>query len=209
MKKGKLLLSFALMSAIVLTGYSQDFKEVKIGNQIWMTENLNVDKFRNGDTIQQVKDATAWKIAGEKRQPAWCYYKNDPANGTKYGKLYNWFAVSDPRGLAPKGWHIPMEWGPLTDYLGGEYAAGMQLKSTSGWYDNGNGKNKSGFNGLPAGNRDYKGVFSGIGDLAYWWSSINQGSLAADIRMLSYRHAKITKGVTNMADGISVRCIKD
>ncbi|MBV5342172.1 hypothetical protein JZU68_00640, partial [bacterium] len=102
-----------------------------------------------------------------------------------------------------------MEWGPLTDYLGGEYAAGRELKSTTGWKDNGNGNNNSGFNALPGGMRDYKGVFSWIGYEAYWWSSINLGDLSADYRQLSSSDAKISKFHENNAAGFSCRCLKD
>lgn len=73
-------------------------EEVKIGDQIWMTRNLNVDKFCNGDPIPETKTNEEWIKAGENGKPAWCYYDNDPANGEKYGKLYNWYAVNDPRG---------------------------------------------------------------------------------------------------------------
>ena len=95
-------------------------KEVKIGQQVWTTENLNVDKFRNGEIIPEAKSEEEWIEAGDNKKPAWCYYNNDPSNGTKYGKLYNWYAVNDPRGLAPEGWHIPSdkEWDVLTNYLG-------------------------------------------------------------------------------------------
>jgi uncharacterized protein (TIGR02145 family) len=85
------------------TVYSQ-IKEVKIGDQIWMTENLNVDHYRNGDPIPEVKDPVEW---AKLKTGAWCYYDNEPENGKKYGKLYNWYAVNDPRGLEPEGWHVP------------------------------------------------------------------------------------------------------
>jgi len=116
---------------VTLTG---GYKSLKIGTQTWMTENLNVSTFRNGDPIPEAKTEEEWKKADKERTPAWCYYENDPKNGTKYGKLYNWYAVIDPRGLAPAGWHVPIdsEWTVLNDYLGDE-AAGKKIKSTSGW----------------------------------------------------------------------------
>ncbi len=77
---------------------------VKIGNQIWMAKNLDVSTYRNGDIIPEVKDSVEWKNL---TIGAWCYYNNDIKNGKIYGKLYNWYAVNDPRGLAPKGFHIP------------------------------------------------------------------------------------------------------
>lgn len=109
--------------------------EVKIGNQIWMAQNLNVSRFRNGDSIPHAKSAEDWEKAGKEQKPAWCYYNNEPTNESRYGKLYNWYAVNDPRGLAPEGWHIPsdLEWKQLTDYIGGNVMAGKKLKSTKGW----------------------------------------------------------------------------
>jgi uncharacterized protein (TIGR02145 family) len=98
------------------------YKSVIIGNQSWMAENLNTSKFRNGDPIPEVKTDEEWAKALKEGRPAWSYYDNDQKKGAKYGKLYNWYAVNDPRGLAPIGWHIPTdnEWTALTDYLGGE-----------------------------------------------------------------------------------------
>ena len=111
------------------------FKTVKIGGQVWMAENLNVSTFRNGDPIPQARTKEEWEKAGENKQAAWCYYDNNPANGKKYGKLYNHYATSDPRGLAPNGWHIPTdsEWKTLLNHLGGFLDAGKKMKSKSGW----------------------------------------------------------------------------
>ena len=99
------------LTALILTisnfAIAQTPNEVQIGTQIWMTKNLDVSKFRNGDPIPEAKTDEEWVKAGENKQPAWCYYENNPANGAKYGKLYNWYAVSDARGLAPVGYHIP------------------------------------------------------------------------------------------------------
>jgi hypothetical protein len=73
-----------------------------------MLKNLDVDRFRNGDPVPQIKDKEEWVKAGRNRQPAWCYYDNDPENGKIYWKLYNWYAVNDKRGLAPVGWQVPI-----------------------------------------------------------------------------------------------------
>jgi uncharacterized protein (TIGR02145 family) len=106
-------------------------QEVTIGTQVWMTKNLNVDKFRNGDPIPEAQTQEEWLKAKKNHQPAWCYADNDPANGKKYGKLYNWYAVNDSRGLAPLGWHIPSEdeWKTLRDYTGGGLNDDKKLKS--------------------------------------------------------------------------------
>lgn len=111
------------------------YKSVKIGTQTWMTENLNVSNFRNGDPIPEAKTNEEWESARKEGKPAWCYFENDPKNGAKYGKLYNWYAVNDSRGLAPEGWHVPSdeEWWVLNDYLGGSTLVGAKMKSTSGW----------------------------------------------------------------------------
>jgi uncharacterized protein (TIGR02145 family) len=112
---------------------SGPYKTVTIGSQVWMAKNLEVSTFRNGDAIPQVTSDAEWEAAGENKQPAWCYYDNDAKNATKYGKLYNWYAVNDPRGLAPAGYHVPTdaEWTTLDNFLGDD--AGNKMKSTSGW----------------------------------------------------------------------------
>ena len=79
----------------ILSEIKPQYESVRIGNQEWMTRNLDVDRFRNGDLIQQFKSDKEWEKAGENGQPACCYYDNDPENGKKYGKLYNWYAVAD------------------------------------------------------------------------------------------------------------------
>ena len=127
-----LVIIFCLLPFV---GICQSIKQVKIGTQTWMGQNLNVDRFRNGDPIPEAKTNEEWQKAIENQQPAWCYYGNSVANGVKYGKLYNWFAVNDSRGLAPSGWHVPTrdEWFVLINYLGGYKVAGTKLKSTSGY----------------------------------------------------------------------------
>ena len=154
---------FLLLSLVGIVSISLG-QTVTIGTQVWMTKNLDVDHFRNGDPIPQAKTDEEWQKAGENKQPAWCYYDNDPANGVKYGKLYNWYAVNDERGLAPEGYHVPSdkEWTVLIDYLGGEEVAGEKMKSTSGWEENGNGSNSSGFTALPGGYRYETGLYENL-----------------------------------------------
>ena len=121
---------------LVIFSVSNSFVQtVTIGTQTWTTKNLDVATFRNGDAIPQAKTDEEWEAAGHYKQPAWCYYENNTANGTKYGKLYNWYAVVDSRGLAPAGWHVPTdeEWTVLSTFLGGVDVAGKKMKSTSGW----------------------------------------------------------------------------
>ena len=128
----KLLLLTLAIATLTSMVYSQT---VTIGTQVWSTKNLDVSTFRNGDPIPQAKSDDEWAKAGENKQAAWCYYKNDPANGAKYGKLYNWYAVNDPRGLAPVGYHIPTteEWGVLAKILGNDSTTGPKLKTINGW----------------------------------------------------------------------------
>jgi len=187
------------------------FKEVKIGNQIWMAENLNVDRFRNGDLIPEARTNTEWEKAGKEGKPAWCYYDNDPKNGEKYGKMYNWYAVNDPRGLAPEGWHIPSdyEWTQLVSYLGGKNVSGIKMKSKSGWMDNGNGNNDSGFSGLPGGQCDIYGTFYYIGNDGYWWSSTEHGTSTAWYRPLGYYGGNVFRNYYYKPYGFSVRCLRD
>jgi uncharacterized protein (TIGR02145 family) len=103
---------------------------VTIGNQTWMIQNLNVSTFRNGDTIPEIKDGYEWERAGKEGRPAWCYYDNDTVKGIRCGKLYNWYAVIDPRGLAPEGYHIPSfeEWIVLEKFLN---ANSVKMKKTA------------------------------------------------------------------------------
>jgi len=183
---------------------------VTIGTQVWMTQNLNVSKFRNGDPIPQAKTDIEWYRAGENKQPAWCYYENDPANGVIYGKLYNWYAVNDRRGLAPVGYHIPSdaEWTILTDYLGGAEKAGDKMKSKQGWAKEGNGTNSSGFSGLPGGFRLGSGAFVGIGKEGFWWSYSENDAYSAWHRYLYYGFSCV-RGLDYKAVGFSVRCLRD
>lgn len=185
--------------------------EVTIGKQVWMTQNLNVDKFRNGDPIPEAKTEEEWIKAGNNEEPTWCYNNYDPANGEKYGKLYNWYAVNDLRGLAPLGYHIPSdaEWTILTDNLGGEEVAGTKMKNTSGWIENGNGTNESGFSGLPGGKRFGYGAFDNVGYYGYWWSSTEYGTRGAWARLLVYGDGDVDRNGYYKGNGFSVRCLRD
>jgi len=202
----KRLIVVIAASVFTLQSFAQT---VTIGTQVWMTKNLDVSTFRNGDPIPVAKSDEEWIRAAENEKPAWCYYGNDPANGAKYGKLYNWYVVSDPRGLAPVGYHIPSdaEWTKLEDYLGSD--AGTKMKSTSGWARNGNGTNSSGFNGLPGGYRYYGGTFSAIGEYGYWWSSTEYGTSSAWGRGLVYEGGNVVRGSYYKERGFSVRCLRD
>ena len=195
-----------LISLLLLLSFTIKAQDVTIGNQVWTSKNLDVTKYRNGDAIPQVQDKNAW---AKLKTGAWCYYENKTANGTKYGKLYNWFAVNDTRGLAPKGYRIPRdaEWTILTDNLGEE--AGIKLTLEFVWDNDGYGSKTSGFSGLPGGCRDYTGNFYLIGGDGFWWSSSESNSNFAWKRNLSLLLRDVTRLNDYKQNGLSVRCIKD
>lgn len=126
---------------------------VTIGNQVWMTNNLNVDKFRNGDPIPQAKNFEELAAYSSAKEAAYCYYEFNTKHRKEFGKMYNGFAMLDPRGLAPEGWKIPTieDFLKLYEHLGGDKTAMFKLKSKSGWVENKNGTNSSGFNCTPGG----------------------------------------------------------
>ncbi|WP_298222924.1 fibrobacter succinogenes major paralogous domain-containing protein [Flavobacterium sp.] len=189
--------------------------EVRIGNQIWMAKNLNVNKYRNGDPIPQVQQSEAieWETL---TTGAWCYWRsgNTITDGRIYGKLYNWYAVNDPRGLAPVGYHIPTEaeWNTLIAFLGGGNVAGGKIKAISPLWrtPNTGATNSSGFTALPGGFCDsYTGSFYNIGFSADWWSSTSYDASTA-FRCVIYNYSSaISEGSMDKRFGISVRCIKD
>lgn len=201
-------LFFIALLTISSFGFAQT---VTIGTQTWTTKNLDVATFRNGDAIPQAKTDKEWYAAGNNKQPAWCYYKKKTANGTKYGKLYNWYAVNDARGLAPVGYHIPTdtEWTKLSDYLGGEDSAGEKMKSLSGWLNNGNGTNSSGFSGLPGGYRSFVGSFYFVVNSGLWWSASEGIGTDAWVRELSYYGSDLNRNFISKSLGLSVRCVRD
>jgi len=188
----------------------KDTGTVKIGTQIWSVTNLNVSTFRNGDTIPEAKTNKEWVAAGESGKPAWCYYNNDPVNGPKYGKLYNWYAVNDPRGLAPAGWSLPGDgdWKTLMYYLGGPDASGIKMKNTTGWIDGNIGTNESGFTGLSGGYRVENGIFLNLGSIGTWWSTTeSKASSAIDFYLSLSGSLKSSNNPKQR--GESVRCIKN
>jgi hypothetical protein len=157
----------------------QKYKTKVIGSRTWMAENLNVDRFKNGDIIPEAKTDEEWRLAGENKQPAWCYYDGNIKKGKKYGKLYNWYAVSDPRGLAPTGYHIPTK---------------DEINSNAFLYCHG-------------GYRDVDGFYERLGDSGYWWSSSTyDGSYKAWFHRDPMWTGEKYK---DMATGLSVRCVRN
>ena len=215
MKNTLLIISFVLTTsgliAQVLDKDGNNYKTVQIGSQVWMSENLNVSHFRNGDIIPEAKDTAAWVMASNIGKPAWCYYNNDTAKGRIYGKLYNWYALNDPRGLAPDGWHIPstLEYDSLISYLGGINVAGGKMKANWGWDKNGNGNDESGFAGLPGGYRSNFGPFNFIGLYAYWWSSSENSTGNAWFYFVNSNDSNINKFRYDEGSGLSIRCVRN
>ena len=223
---------------------NKNYKTVVIGNQTWLAENLNVTKFRNGDPIPQVMTDEEWEKAGKEGKPAWCYYDGAKSNLKKYGVLYNFHAVSDPRGIAPEGWHVPSkeEWQSLIKELGGEEIAGEKLKSKTGWtdyldpveingqyvdqYKPGNGTDEFGFNALPGSYRFWPGFYGycGSGEAwagpcgllhdGFWWSNTQvkdnyNGEMVILNLGLEHIRKGVSLGLSNVGDGLYLRCIKD
>jgi uncharacterized protein (TIGR02145 family) len=187
------------------------YKTVAIGTQVWMAENLKVEHYRNGDPVPNVTDNTAWSTL---TTGAYANYNNDAANGATYGRLYNWYAATDARNIAPAGWHVPSdtEWDVLINYLGGESVAGSKMKETgtAHWASpNIDATNSSGFTSLPGGVRDQNGPFFAIGNLGSWWSSTELLTSNAWSRTLFNSHGVVFKNGDFKQRGFSVRCLRD
>lgn len=185
------------------------YKTVMIGDQVWMAENLNVTRYRNGDPIPNMQDSTEWINCNA---GAYCDYNNTPEIGDVYGKLYNGYCLLDERNLAPEGWHLPSdeEWTKLVEHLGGNDIAGDKLKELSllTWRDL-TATNESGFTALPGGNRNTNGLFLEIGDGGYWWSCTENSSTSMFGRGLYFYYSGVFRGYRTKTVGFSVRCVKD
>ena len=183
----------------------------QIGEQIWMSTNLKVTNFSNGDPIPEAKSTEEWIKAGKEGKPVWCYYNNDPKYDAIYGKLYNWYAVSDSRGLAPKNWRIPsdMDWESLIQNQGGDQIATTKLKSKENWLNNNGGTNSSGLSIIPSGLRYDNGSFGFIQTYGIYWSSTSKDNLNAYYRYIDYPQGKISKMAHDKSHGFAVRCIQD
>jgi uncharacterized protein (TIGR02145 family) len=143
----------------------------------------------------------------------WCWYNNDSTTyAATYGRLYNWYALNDPRGLAPQGWHVPTdgEWTTLALSLGGSALAGGAMKDTIGWNSPNTGAtNNSGFAGLPGGLREYNLGFGQIGNMGFWWTSTQADENYALGRSLTNTGVELNRFNSGKTDGFSIRVIKD
>ena len=180
--------------------------EVEIGNQIWMNTNLSVDRFNNGDLILEAKTKEEWDGAGSAGVPAWCYYENDENNGREYGKLYNWFAINDSRGIAPNGFKIPSkeDFVLLISQLNGKRYSVQKLKSKGYWLNDLEGTDSSGFNAIPSGRRELS--FDDQNKNVFFWTSTEEESRYAFGFWFAMPGSSFSS--FNKASGFSVRCIK-
>lgn len=190
------------------------YPTTKICNQTWMAKNLEVSKYKNGDPIPQVQDPIIWETL---TTGAWCYYGGNGDFGSVYGKLYNWYAVNDPRGLAPDGWHIPtdVEWTSLSNCLGGEAVAGGKLKNTESryWFQVSiASSNSSGFSGLPGGyfnNNGFDFLFEENTFRGYWWTGTPIDAGNAKAYYVDSQNEALANSSYLKKIGMSVRCVKN
>ena len=222
MKNSHTLLTLALYLILSSSTYAQvsdidghQYPTQKIGTQVWLSQNLNVSHFRNGDAIPEAKNLAAWNQAVQQKQPMWCYYDLDATNGKTHGKLYNWFAVRDPRGLAPLGWHIPSlaEFDILIHTAGGLDQAGANLISSALWGEGEKASNETGFSALPSGTLYNSGKFEDLGASSYFWTSTpisNSRIHYIDIWVSGCFGSMVDNGdEAYIEEGLSVRCVQD
>ena len=186
------------------------YKTVKIGNQIWMAENLKVTKYSNGNPIFQVADNSDWS---NQNTGAFCNYNNFLKNVKAYGRLYNWYAVTDSRNLAPEGWHLPSsdEIIELVNSLKGDTIAAAKMKMDSGIWLNSvaSTTNESGFSALPSGYRYHDGTFHTFGSNGYWWTTTKSYEIYDWSPRLFDSFADVIRDPEYMNYGFAVRCVKD
>ena len=207
---------------------------VEIGGQCWFAENLRTTTYLNGNVIPAGLTDGEWTsttsgataVYGEGSSVCEDYSPDiDPCDEaqslSEYGRLYNWYAVDDARGLCPSGWHVPTdgEWTDLENYISSQGFSGTEgaaLKSTYGWYLGDNGTNDFGFSALPGGGRCdlsdmFQGTsFCGAGSYGAWWSSSPNGG-SPWYRNLNYYLPGIDRSTSDLflSYGYSVRCLRD
>ena len=187
---------------------------VSIGNQVWSATNTDVLTFRNGDTIPHARSAGEWEKAGQEGTPAWCYYQSDTGEVRNYGRMYNWFAVNDERGLAPVGWHVATQddWITLEDFLGKDNA-GVLFRNDSVWNT---GNTHSGTGILLGGYRGRDGRFTGMGEFTYMTSATEadirdsrNDQMAIWGRGVHIDNKTVMRCALDKQFGLYVRCVRD
>jgi uncharacterized protein (TIGR02145 family) len=205
-------------STIVRDREGNEYHTVTVGDQVWMTENLRTALYSNGDTIKTTVPVNL-NISDESEPKYQWVYGGDNSNLVPYGRLYTYYAVSDPRNVCPSGWHVPdySEYMLLEDTLGGSFVAGGKLKESGfeHWIDPNTGAtNESEFAALPGGYRSHSGgnTIGGsqtLGRFGYYWTSTSIDDSYAESRRFQYDVSSVGSHTTEKSDGISVRCIKD
>lgn len=197
----------------VVDGSGNVYTTVVIGKQEWTVENLRATNYANGDSIGLVEDNTAWASCST---GAYCFYDNttDKTQQAKWGALYNWHALNNPRGLAPPGWRVPgdADWRLLESFLGGAAVVGGMLKEvgTANWNaPNTAATNSSGFTALPGGLRTVFGTFAERGLYGCWWSATLSGTVFGYSRQLAYNQSTLTRASSQYVYGLSVRLVRD
>lgn len=187
------------------------YETVRIGSQKWMAENLRVTRFQDGTPIANVTNSFEWNNTNS---PAWVYYENNSDYDTKYGKLYNWYTVSDDRGICPEGWYVPdkASWNLLDSYLGDNQGSKLKTAGTEYWgAENTRATNETGFSALPGGLISSEGEFDSEGSWGYWWSSssLSQSNAHSYVLATIWETSLPQWGSANKNNGFSIRCIKD
>ena len=192
-------------TALAYDGYG--YETVQIGDQCWFAENLRSENYANGDAIDGNLDDASWNAASTGAQTI---LQNDAANLTLYGRLYNWYAVSDSRGLCPTGWHVAEndDWNTLIGGFGGNGSAGDALKSSISDTPPWNGTNASGFSGVPGGNRYRDGSYHGAQAEGYYWTGTGANS-SATVKVLRSISTGVMSYGSDARDGYAVRCLRD
>lgn len=189
-----------------------EYKTVRISDQIWMTENLKVTHYQNGDSIPNVTDNAKWTNL---TTGAYCDYKNDINNSMIYGRLYNWYTVKDSRNVCPEGWHVPSDTAfiILQKSLGGRFVAGGRMKEAgeAHWAKkNYRANNNSGFTSLPSGFRgSTTGIFGEMGQAGSFWTTTSVSTWGARAFSLVYNLGDLQKNDMYREIGYSIRCLKD
>ncbi len=181
---------------------------VIIGRQRWLDGNVAATQFRNGDALPEAQSASEWIAAGRAGRPARVAYANQAGNVARWGYLYNYAAIADPRGLCPAGYRVPddADWRALEAALGGGVGAARSLKAMSGWATNGGATNMSGFGALPAGFRTQTGAFFLGERVAYFWSSTRSGA-ESTAHMLFEDARPLFRIQYDITMGMSLRCV--
>ena len=195
------------------------YNTVKIGTQLWMTENLKSTRLNDNTPIPDVTDKTLWIGTSV---PAYCWYNNDFAYKPTYGALYNWYAVNSGK-LCPSGWHVPTDsefntleqsLGMATDQLNlwgwRGTDQGSKLKNSTGWEEGGNGTNSSGFSALPGGYRyGATGDFYLLTTITYWWTATEHDADRGWYRRLDSSSTAVYRASTSKKGGKYIRCVKN